>query len=137
MNVDQSKLNNEYREILNRVYGGEITLSDKYINPNTVLKHHCKNCKVSFWARPLWLVNKRQPHECHFAAIASQKVKKDNLKKATGTKKGNSTPNKVTDSMKLTMIQQFQQGDSLKAIARRFEVTPQTIKRHLEKAGVR
>lgn len=64
MNVDQTKLNNEYREILKSVFGNQITLADKYLNSKAVIKHHCKMCSRTFFARPQWLVNGKDSHSC-------------------------------------------------------------------------
>lgn len=133
MNADQTRLNNEYREVLNTVFGGEISLSDRYVNPNAVIKHHCNTCRKGFFAKPLWLVRKRQLHSCH-ATITDTvpKPKKTTAKKSTGTKKGNCTPNKVTEAMKLEMIRLHKEGNSLKSISRQFSVTPPTVKRHVQ-----
>lgn len=137
MNMNQTKLNTEYREILNVVFGEEITLSDKYLNPKAVIKHHCKTCMRNFYARPLWLVNKRQLHECYSASTDTVKVKpkskpkKATPKKAACKKKVDFTPNKVTEAMKIEMIQLYKEGNSLKSISRKFSVTPPTVKRHI------
>lgn len=146
MNVDQSKLNIKYREILNAVFGAEITLSDKYLNPKAVIKHHCKTCQKTFFARPLWLVNKKQLHECHFLTVKTPngnktkpklKAKKTTPQKATGTAKSKYAAGKVTEAMHNEMILLYKSGESLKGIARNFDVSPLTVKNHIKKAGVK
>ena len=138
MDDRQTKINADYQETLNTVYSGTITARGKYLNPRAVIQHHCKNCMTNFYARPLWLVNKRQVHECFSAPMEKGKaIKKTTPKKATGTKKGNSQPNKVTEEMKLEMIRLYKEGNSMKSISRQFSVTPPTVKRHILKSGIK
>jgi hypothetical protein len=66
MDARQTKLNADYQDVLNIVYGGTIIARGKYLNPHAVIQHHCKNCMKNFYAKPLWLINKRQIHECLF-----------------------------------------------------------------------
>lgn len=149
MNVNQSQLNIEYREILNSFFGGEITLADKFLNPQAVIKHHCKNCGRTFFARPQWLVSRKQPHECYSSVSespsgqkkakskAKPKPRKETAVKATGTAKSKYAAGKVTEAMHNEMILRYKAGDSLKGIARKFEVSPLTVKNHIKKAGVK
>lgn len=126
----QLKLNADYQAVLNKIYGGEISLRDKFLNSHAVVNHHCKNCMKNFFAKPLWLVNKRQLHECHTAMTS--RVEKPKKATATVNKKGDSTPNKVNETMRLEMIQLYKEGNSLKSISRQFSVTPPTVKRHVQ-----
>lgn len=128
MNVNQSNLNIEYREILKSVFGNQITLADKFLNSKAVIKHHCKNCGRTFFSRPQWLVSGKDPHQCYANASESPSGKK----KVTGSKKGNSTQKKVTEAMKAEMIQLYEEGNSLKSISRQFSVTPPTVKKYVQ-----
>lgn len=135
MNPNQTELNNRYREVLKVVFGTEITLADKYLNSKAVIKHHCKTCGRTFFSRPQWLVNGKDPHECYFNTLESSsgkpKSKKATGVKVTGTKQSNYKPGKVTEEMKAEMILLYKSGESLKSIGRRFSVTPPTVKRHI------
>lgn len=149
MNVNQSEINNQYREILKTVFGNEITLSDKYLNPKAVIKHHCKKCGRTFFARPQWLVSGKDPHQCYSSASESPatqkkakpkpkpKAKKATPQKATDTPKSKYAAGKVTEAMHNEMILLYKAGESLKGIARKFEVSPLTVKNHIKKAGVK
>ena len=149
MNVDQTEVNNEYRETLKAVFGNQITLADKYLNSKAVIKHHCKDCGRTFFSRPQWLVSGKQPHECYSSASESPsgqkkakpkpkpKVKEVTPKKESGTVKSKYAAGKVTEAMHNEMILLYKAGDSLKGIARKFEVSPLTVKNHIKKAGVK
>lgn len=148
MNVNQSKLNMEYRETLKAVFGNQITLADKFLNSKAVVKHHCKDCGRTFFSRPQWLVSGKDPHSCYASASespsgqkkakpkAKSKPKKATPVKATDTVKSKYA-GKVTEAMRNEMILLYKAGDSLKGIARKFEVSPLTVKSHIKKAGVK
>lgn len=132
MNPNQTELNNSYREVLKAVFGTEITLADKYLNPKAVIKHHCKTCGRTFFSRPQWLVNGKDPHECYFNTSESKpRSKKSTPVKATGKKQGDCKPGKVNEAMKVEMILRYKKGESLKSIASYFSVTPPTVKRYV------
>ena len=124
MNVNQAELNNQYREILNTLFGGEITLADKYLNEKSVIRHHCKGCRRTFYAKPLWLVRGKDRHNCEFSSTGKPQGQK---------KKGGGTPNEATQN---EMILLYKKGESMNFVARKFEVSPPTVKKIFVAAGV-
>lgn len=131
--ADQEELNARYQAILSKVYGGTVTVSGRFLNSKSVVLHNCNNCNKEFWGKPLWLTNGKQPHKCYETLTEGKAPKKVKKPKA---KKGNSTPGKVTEAMRMEMVQLYSAGESLKAIAKKFEVTPPTVKNHLKIAKV-
>lgn len=137
MNVDQAGLDATYQGILSELYNGEITVEDRFLNEKAVLIHKCHNCRSTFYGRPLWLINGKQPHKCYSTEQDARKVKQVRRKKPISTKKGDSTPNnKVTEDMRLAMVTLYKDGNSLKRIGSKIGVTPPTVKKHLIKSGI-
>lgn len=129
MNVNQSKINIEYREILNKVFGNQITLADKYLNSKAVIKHHCKECKSNFYARPLWLVNNRQTHECY--------ARHTKASKEIHSKIPIDRTKKVTKAMKLEIVQLYLEGFKISDIRKKLNLAHKTVDYHLKKIGVK
>lgn len=140
MDLRQTKINAEYQTVLNTVYSGTIIARGKYINPHAVLQHHCKNCMTKFHARPLWLVNKRQPHECFSESLETSKGKKQKAKRLL--EKNTAIPisinaKRVTEEMKIEMVLLYQKGVTISDIRRKLKLAHKTVDYHLKKAGVK
>lgn len=140
MDLRQTKINADYQAVLNTVYSGTITARGKYINPRAVIQHHCKNCMTNFEARPLWLVMKRQPHECFSESLKTSKGKKQKVKKVL--EKNAAMPisinaKRVTEEMKLEIVLLYQEGVTISDIRRTLKLAHKTVDYHLKKAGVK
>lgn len=134
MNERQEKLNADYQAVLNRVYRGAVTVSGKFLNNKSVILHECSSCSSEFFGRPLWLINGRQPHSCE-ETLRETKAKQA-TKKAKANKSSTGRVIKVTEAMKVEMVQLYKAGESMAAIARKLNLTPQTVSKHLKIAKV-
>lgn len=56
----------QYKSMLDRVYGGTVTIAERYINPKVSTLHTCSSCGIQFYGKPMWLVgsNEGQKHVC-------------------------------------------------------------------------
>lgn len=45
----------QYQKVLNQVYTGTVKPIERFINPHSILLHHCSECHKEFYAKPLWL----------------------------------------------------------------------------------
>lgn len=114
-----------YQQQLDTLYGGTVTPIEKYLNPHSSLLHCCSECYKEFYAKPLWMVNQVQPHECFSNQKAMKKPKPYKARK------------KLTDTDKKEMITLFEQGLSMTKIANRVGVSRSTVINHLRKAGLK
>lgn len=106
---------------LDERYHGTVTFNGHYINPHAVLIHKCSECHNQFYAKPLWLVNGVQPHECYFHKPATRKPE---------------VKRKVTDDDIELMKELYKQGFSMTKIADQIGVSRPTVTKYLRKAGL-
>ncbi|WP_445490450.1 helix-turn-helix domain-containing protein [Niallia sp. 03133] len=116
--------NKLYQEALEKKYNGTVTVTEQYINPRAVLLHHCSGCSKDFFAKPLWLVNSVQPHECY-----SHPMEIINKPKISGKKR-------LSQADKDKIVALFKQGMSMSQIANLLNTTRQTVSNHVKKAGL-
>ncbi|MCK2006157.1 hypothetical protein MZM54_33135 [[Brevibacterium] frigoritolerans] len=59
-----AKENEQYQVQLDARYKGTVTPIERFINQDAVIIHSCSDCKKEFYAKPRWLVDGVQPHDC-------------------------------------------------------------------------
>jgi len=114
----------QYQISLDKKYGGKIKPKERYLNPRAVLVHYCNECDEKFYAKPLWLVNGQQPHECF---LNPRTLAKESVKKKRS----------ITDTDKQEMVVLFNKGLPMTKIAEELNTTRQTVLSHLKKAGLK
>ncbi|TDL74244.1 helix-turn-helix domain-containing protein [Peribacillus frigoritolerans] len=117
--------NVEYQKELNTVYEGTVIAVERYMNRKSTLLHHCTECGVDFYGRPVWLLNGYQPHECY-------SVFRHSANKIAKSKK-----KRLTEADTERMILLAEGGMTMTRIAKEYDVTRQTVINRLSKAGFR
>lgn len=125
------KENKAYKAKLNKVYGEESIIAvERYINSKAVILHSCKICG-DFYARPYHLISvSSQKHIC-FTNLGDRLNIRLDYSKAIKTNN-----RKVTDLMIQKMIAYRQQGMTMLAIAKKFNITRGTVSYYIKKQGL-
>lgn len=110
--------NRGYQKVLDKVYAGTVSPVEKYINDKAIIIHYCHDCRVSFHAKPLWLLKKaNQEHICNVDIPLTESSKL----------------RKLSEDEKITMLRMAEQGITMTKIAKTFGISREVAIHYLKK----